>query len=59
MKPDPRCLIDPTIACHRCLADSPITCPYRYLLGTDAMAHRAEVRDRALAGTPEHAGGTP
>ena len=56
MKPDPRCLIDPLAPCHRCLAAGPATCPYRYLLGTDAVAHRAEAQE--VTRTPEHAGGT-
>jgi hypothetical protein len=59
MRPDPRCLIDPATACHRCLADSPVRCPYRYLLGTDGVAHRAEARDGVRARTPQSAGGTP
>lgn len=59
MKPDPRCLIDPRSPCHRCLADSPVTCPYRYLLGTDAVAHRAAVRDGVGDRAPETTGGIP
>jgi hypothetical protein len=59
MRPDPRCLIDPRSPCHGCLAAGPVTCPYRYLLGTDAVAHRAAARDGVADRSPEKAGGTP
>jgi len=31
--PVPRCVLDTARPCHGCVADSPATCPYPYLMG--------------------------
>lgn len=32
-RPTPKCILDRSRACNGCVADSPATCPYPYILG--------------------------
>lgn len=38
MAATPKCLIDRARPCGGCVADSPATCPYAYLLADDAVS---------------------
>ena len=36
--PTPKCVLDRGRPCNSCVADSPATCPYPYLLGESQAA---------------------